>query len=115
MRGAVVGAFGRRRDGSGLLVTRDGLELATRVGEPVRAAAAGEVRAVEDLPGLGRAVIVDCGGGWLTLTARLAAVTVRQGERVAAGDTVGEAAGTTVQLQVSESGQWLDPAPWLAP
>ena len=112
--GAVVGRFGRYRDASGVELTRDGVELAARPGEPVRALAAGEVRAVEELPGLGRCAIVDHGGGWSSLVGRLARVPVQAGQRVAAGEHLGEAAGPTVAVQVAQGEAWLDPGYWLA-
>jgi septal ring factor EnvC (AmiA/AmiB activator) len=113
--GPVVGAFGKHRDPkTNLLATRDGVELATRPGETVRAVAPGEVRAACEVPGLGLAVIVDHGDGWRSLLGRLKSARVAVGDRVTAGQNLGEAAAATVHLQLTEGGAWLDPSGWLA-
>jgi septal ring factor EnvC (AmiA/AmiB activator) len=112
--GAIVGAFGRYRDAIGIVATRDGVEIATRRGEPVRAVGGGEVTSVAELPGLGLAIVVDHGGGWVSLVARLTAPRVAPGSLVKPGDHLADAAGDTIQLQLSEEGSWIDPTAWLA-
>lgn len=112
--GAVVGNFGRYRDGAGIVATRDGVELSTHHGETVRAVAAGEVKSVGELPGLGLAIVVDHGDGWYSLLARLAAPRVAPGSTVKPGDHLADAAGATIQLQLAEQGAWIDPTAWLA-
>jgi septal ring factor EnvC (AmiA/AmiB activator) len=113
VKGAIIGAYGRRRDGAGLLVTRDGVEFASHLGEPVVAAAPGIVKSIEEAPGLGTVIVVDHGKGWLSLTARIAHPRVAAGAKVVAGDPLALAAGSSVQLQLTQGGQWLDPTPWL--
>jgi len=113
--GAIVAGFGPYLDPeTGLELSRDGVELAVKPLEPVRAPADGEVRSVGEAPGLGLAIVVDHGDGWATLLGRLASTKARVGQRVRAGERLGEAAGPTVHFQLSQGGMWLDPAAWLA-
>ena len=113
--GPIVGRFGAFRDHeSGVVLSRDGVELRARPNEPVRAVASGVVAEVQNLPGLGLAVIVDHGDGWLSLIAHLAAPLVQRGDNVHAGQHLADAAGKTVHLQIAEGGALLDPTAWLA-
>jgi septal ring factor EnvC (AmiA/AmiB activator) len=111
--GQLVRGFGPYRE-RGVELSRRGIELATLPGQPVRAIAAGRVVWVGDAPGLGRAVAIDHGDGWLTLTARLRAPLVTVGELVIEGGTLGHAAGSTIYLELAQDGTPIDPAPWLA-
>jgi murein DD-endopeptidase MepM/ murein hydrolase activator NlpD len=88
----VVGRAGVAPDpGTGLLVARTGLRLATAPGASVRAPGAGVVALVAAEPG-GVAVMLDGGAGWTTIVGGLAEATVGPGERVAAGQRLGAAA-----------------------
>jgi septal ring factor EnvC (AmiA/AmiB activator) len=112
--GAVIGPFGPYRDARlAIELSRRGVELGARAGEPVRAAAAGEVRWVGELPGYGLGLAVDHGGGYVTLIGRLRRITVVRGAHVAAGAPVAEAAGPSVYLELAQAGTPFDPAPWL--
>jgi murein hydrolase activator len=72
------------------------------------------------LRGYGNLLILDHGGGYHTLVAHLSSVTPGVGDRVAAGDSVGEVGetgslkGAYLYFEIRRSGQALDPAPWLA-
>lgn len=92
---------------------RRSVELAAVPGEPVRAVAPGEVRWIGELEGLGQTVVIDHGDRYVTLTARLSAPTVEVGARVAAGDPLGAAAGSSVAFQLTEGRTALDPGPWM--
>lgn len=115
--GAVVRRFGPYHDDSGLEFSRDGIDLATRAGSLVYPPAAGAVRAVVDLPGIGPSVIIDHGelhgGGWISVVGNLKEVRVRLGARVVPQFALGTAAGAEVHLQLSQSGTWVDPLPFL--
>jgi septal ring factor EnvC (AmiA/AmiB activator) len=112
--GPVVGALGPFTDGDGVELARRGIELASHVGEPVRAIAPGTVRWAGEVPGLGRGVVIDHGDEYLTLTARLVRVTVAVGDTVGAGARLGVAAGPSLYLELTQRGAPIDPAPWLA-
>ncbi|HZS41309.1 MAG TPA: peptidoglycan DD-metalloendopeptidase family protein [Polyangia bacterium] len=113
--GPIVGAFGAFRDPElGLERSRRGVELRTHAGQTVRAIAAGQVRWVGDVPGLGRGLAIDHGDGYLTITARLASTRLTPGELLAEGAPVGEAAGPTLYMELAQDGTPIDPAPWLS-
>jgi murein hydrolase activator len=117
--GRVVGPFGEYEDRLlRLPMVRNGIELAARRNEPVRAVADGHVATVTRLPGFEDVVVVDHGGGQYTLTARLWGVTVREGDEVEAGDTLGRVApkpiddglGPTVYLELRHGEKPIDPS-----
>jgi septal ring factor EnvC (AmiA/AmiB activator) len=94
---------------------RRGVELESSLGQPVRAIAAGTVSWVGDLDGLGRAVIIDHGDHYVSVTGRLGRVVVRPGAHVRDGDPLGNAAGSTIAFELTEGKVALDPAHWLRP
>jgi septal ring factor EnvC (AmiA/AmiB activator) len=116
--GGVSGAFGPYRDAaSGLQLTRRGIELRSRPRETVRALAAGRVRWIGDVPGLGRGVALEHGDGYVSLLAHLGEVRCTVGDEVGDGDVVGlaAAAAATVYVELAQGGTPIDPTRWLAP
>lgn len=114
--GATVATFGSLGDAVGRFDhVCDGMELRTAPGDVVRAAAAGMVRWAGEVAGLGLSVIIEHGGGWMSLTGGLASPLVIAGSHVAAGDPLGHAGGAAVEFQLMRNGNWIDPAPWIAP
>ncbi len=93
------------------------------IGTPVRSVGAGRVVKVSCGGAFGIEVVVKHAGGYYTQYAHLAAVTVDQGERVAAGQWVGQS-GTTgnstgphLHFEVRltpQLGSGVDPREWLA-
>jgi murein hydrolase activator len=117
--GAIVRSFGpyRHRD-TGATLSRRGVELATRPGAEVVAAAAGEVRFAGPVRGLGLVVVVAGGGELWTVTGGLDRVDVTRGDRVARGAPVGRAAGPRVHFEArlgDSGGHPIDPTPLFAP
>ncbi|MCC5997381.1 MAG: M23 family metallopeptidase [Oceanicaulis sp.] len=89
LRGDVVGRFG---NASGRRL--DGIRIAARVGEPVRAAAAGEVvYAGNELQGYGELVLIRHEDRWVTAYGLNSVLRVQQGQRVNAGDHIADAGG----------------------
>lgn len=81
-----AGANGRRNDG---------VKIAARPGEPVRAAAAGEVvYAGDEIQGYGELVLIRHSERWVTAYAHNARLRVREGDRVEQGDIIAEAGET---------------------
>jgi len=112
--GPVVGSFGTHKDGAlGIAVTRRGVELRSRPGELVRAVAAGRVRFVGDVPGLGRGVAIDHGDGYISLYAHLGTLHCAVDDQVGDGDVLAEAAGSSVYLELAQGGTPMDPTHWL--
>lgn len=112
--GAVVGAWGVRRQGA-MQLTRRGIELRSRPGETVRAVAAGRVRWVGEAPGLGRALAIDHGDGYVTLLGRLGPVHCVADDLVGDGDIVADAGGPSVYLELAQGGTPIDPTHWISP
>jgi murein DD-endopeptidase MepM/ murein hydrolase activator NlpD len=68
----------------------DGIEIEAAMGAAFGAAAAGTVAYVgNELPGYGWLVLVDHGGDWMTAYAYASRITVRPGQRVTRGQTLG--------------------------
>lgn len=100
----------------------DGLDIVAPRGTPVRAAASGTVLfAGLEKNQFGNLVVVDHGDGWNTAYGFLSRVTVKQGERVAAGERVGlvgdtgRARGNELHFEVRQDGAPIDPEPELPP
>ena len=100
-----------------------GQDFAVPIGTPVRAAGAGRVVKVSCGGAFGIEVVIEHPGGYYTQYAHLAAVTVDQGQRVAAGEwiaqsgTTGNSTGPHLHFEVRvtpEMGSAVDPVPWLA-
>lgn len=122
VRGRVVGRFGGYSDPIlRLPMVRHGVELAARRDEDVRAPGDGRVVMVAELPGFEQVVVVDHGGGRLTMLGRLWKVTVAEGDEVTAGDVIASAApkvlddglGATVYLELRHGDEPVDPEPLL--
>jgi septal ring factor EnvC (AmiA/AmiB activator) len=114
--GPVVGGFGAHKDSSlGIEVVRRGVELRSRPGELVHAIAAGRVRFVGELPGLGRGLALDHGDGYVSILAHLGAIHCAVGDQVGDGDAIAEAAASSVYLELAQAGTAIDPSAWIAP
>ena len=102
------------------VTVQKGVDIRAPAGTPVKAVAEGTVAYAGWLRGYGNLLILDHGGGYHSLVAHLSSVTPGVGERVAAGDPVGEVGetgslkGAYLYFEIRRSGQALDPAPWLA-
>jgi septal ring factor EnvC (AmiA/AmiB activator) len=93
-------------DASG--VRSRGITLATPRGAPVAAPADGVVSfsgAFRDYDGI---IIIDHGGGWLSLVVNVAS-PVKPGERVRLGAPLGRALGA-IRVELSHNGQRFSPA-----
>ena len=99
---------------------RKGIELGTRPGTEVVAVAPGEVAFCGELPGFDEVVVLDHGGGYLSLTGRLFTSGVAVGDEIATGQVLGRVApkavddgmGTTVYFELRHAERPIDPRPW---
>jgi murein DD-endopeptidase MepM/ murein hydrolase activator NlpD len=97
-----------------------GIDLASRLGTPLHAAAAGVVQVANRPSGYGLYVIVVHGGGVSTLYGHMEATALHTGDRVAAGDQVGLmgssglSTGPHVHFEVRRAGRPENPMPWLS-
>ena len=107
----IVDAYGERLNPTTKTVTLNpGVNIASKKGADVRAAAAGRVSLVSFLPGFGTFVIVEHRDGYRTVYARLSRASVATGASVRAGASIGAAAGATVHFEVWRGQSRLDPA-----
>lgn len=120
--GEVVREFGENVHPEFRTVTvHNGLSIAASVGAPIYAVAPGTVAFADHLPGFGRCVIVDHGGGHYTLYANLARIFAARGGNVSAGQILAELgegeAGARPELyfEIREGRDARDPRAWLRP
>jgi septal ring factor EnvC (AmiA/AmiB activator) len=119
--GPIVVGLSRVRVGGGkdgsmpLELPRRTVELAAVPQAPVRAIARGVVRWTGEVEGIGRAVIVDHGDRYLSVTGRLEHIAVREGDELQSGTVLGTAAGALISFELSEGRTALDPSGWLTP
>lgn len=96
----------------------DGVRFAIARGAPVRAVAPGRVAYADWLRGFGLLLILDHGGGWMTLYAngdrleRGVGEWVRAGEVVARAGSSGGASESAVYFELRRNGQPVDPRGW---
>lgn len=115
--GRVVHGFGQSRAEGRM--TWNGILVAAEEGTPFRAVHRGEVVFADWLRGFGLMVIVDHGSGYMTLYGQADALSKRVGERVEAGEVLGQAGRSGGQQQaglyfeVRHNGAARDPAAWL--
>jgi septal ring factor EnvC (AmiA/AmiB activator) len=93
-------------DSSG--VRSRGLTLATTRGIPVSAPAAGTVKFSGPFRDYDGVVIIDHGGGWLSLIVNVAS-PLHPGDKVALGQDIGRALGP-LQVELSQNGRRISPA-----
>jgi len=113
--GRIVAGFGQSRGGG---MKWNGVLIATERGSEVRAPYAGRVVYSDWLPGLGLLLIIDHGGGYMTLYGHNEQLYKAAGEAVAAGEvvsTVGDSGGQArpeLYLEVRKGTAAQDPRRW---
>ena len=85
-----------------------GISFATYRGAPVTAPAAGTVRFSGPFRDWDGILIIDHGGGWMTLLVNVSS-TLRPGDRIVLGQSVGRALGP-LQVELSQNGRRISPA-----
>ena len=116
LRGPILAGYrGTMPDGH----QSQGLLIAGSAGAQVQAVRAGRVAYADWLKGYGLLLIVDHGGGWMTLYAFNDALLKNAGDTVEAGEavaTVGSSGGQgrpALYFELRKDGQPADPAAWL--
>ena len=98
----------------------DGVDIKAEQGEEILAASSGKVAFSGHKRGYGTVVILDHGNGLSTLYAHLFYASVRKGESIGAGETLGragrrgKATGTHLHFEVRYQGSAIDPVPHLS-
>ncbi len=117
VNGKVLAKFGELRAGGPL--KWQGIVIGAERGTQVRSPYHGRVVYADWLPGLGLLLVLDHGGGYMTLYGNNEQLYRRVGDHVAPGDilsAVGDAAGVGkpgLYLEIRKGRQTLDPASWL--
>jgi septal ring factor EnvC (AmiA/AmiB activator) len=115
--GRLSSRFGERRAGT---VRWDGVMIAADRGTPVRAVYRGRVVYADWLAGLGLLLILDHGGGYLSLYGHNEQLFRAVGDTVAPGDTlaaVGDSGGRpspSLYFEIRQAAKPIDPAPWFS-
>lgn len=116
LQGAIQSRFGprgRRR--------HDGIDIDGQQGDPIHAAADGEVVVARSWGAYGKTIVLDHGGGLRTLYAHASRLLVDTGERVRAGQTIakvgrtGNATGTHLHFELQQDGKTINPMHHLPP
>ena len=95
VQGKLLSPFGVQRILNGQPRSyHSGVDQRARLGEPVATAGGGQVVLIADHFFAGKSVYVDHGMGVITMYFHLSAINISQGERVAAGQTIGLAGAT---------------------
>jgi len=116
----VSSGYGPRQDPiNGSAGFHTGIDVAAQEGSPVLSAASGIVRRAGKRGGYGNAVEIDNGGGVSTLYGHASALTVKEGDRVTAGQPIalvghsGRATGSHLHFEVRKDGKPTNPQPAL--
>lgn len=114
--GKVVNSYGSTQMGE---LRWNGIVIQAGAGTPVRAIAGGKVILAEWLQGYGQLVIIDHGGGDMSLYGYNQSLSVRKGARVSAGQTiaaVGNSGGqsrSALYFEIRRKGAAVNPMRWL--
>lgn len=115
--GRLLARYGAQR-GEDARSTWDGVLIGSRAGQPVRAVHGGRVVFADWLRGAGMLVILDHGGGYLSLYGHNQSLLKTAGDIVKAGDTiatVGTSGGQEIPalyFAIRQQGRPSDPAQW---
>ncbi|HEX6634582.1 MAG TPA: peptidoglycan DD-metalloendopeptidase family protein [Usitatibacter sp.] len=118
VRGRLMNRYGERREATG--TAWKGLFIRAVTGETVRAVADGLVVYADWLRGFGNLLILDHGGGYMSLYANNEGLLRRVGEKVRAGDPIanvgasGESADSGLYFELRRDGKPFDPLKWTA-
>jgi murein DD-endopeptidase MepM/ murein hydrolase activator NlpD len=120
LRGTITSPYGSRiHPIFKTRTTHTGIDIDGNKGDPVRAAADGEILYTGWLRGYGQVVIVDHGGNLTTVYAHLSAIDTTENAKIKAGDVLGKvgstgtATGNHLHFEVRVNGNTTDPIKYL--
>ena len=96
-----------------------GIDIPAPTGTNIIAAGSGTVAFAGTQGGYGRTVILDHGGGIMTLYAHNSQLLVSEGQQVTQGTVIAKAGSTGMStgphlhFEVRENGKYVDPNPWI--
>ena len=118
IKGELVNRFGTQREDGG--VTWKGLFIRAAAGQPVKAVAGGQVVFSDWLRGFGNIVIIDHGGGYMSLYGNNETLLKQAGDAVKTGDTLagvgnsGGIADSGLYFELRYQSKPFDPLPWIS-
>lgn len=118
VQGRLAGSFGQQR-GAGP-ARWNGVLLEAAAGTSVRAVHGGRIAFADWLQGLGLLVIVDHGGGFMSLYGHNEALLKESGDWVEPGEPIAQLGDTGGQarpglyFEIRQNGKPIDPNPWIA-
>lgn len=118
VKGKLLARFGQTRAGGPL--KWQGILIDTQRGAQVRAPFHGRVVYADWLPGMGLLLVLDHGGGYMSLYGHNEQLFKAVGDRVAPGDVISAAgdsggnANAGLYIEIRKGGQPQDPQAWLA-
>jgi septal ring factor EnvC (AmiA/AmiB activator) len=119
--GEVVTFFGRQKHPTfDTYVQRKGIEIRTNEGSAIKAVSSGTVAYADWLKGYGLLLIIDHADGFFSLYAHASKLLVKVGDRVQAGQVIGETGDTgmtgegTLYFELRDGAEPVDPLIWLA-
>lgn len=110
--GTIVSDFGSTAGGK----ANKGLDYEAAAGSPVKAAEAGEVVYVGELPGYGKVIAIKHGNEWATVYGHTSDVSVSKGQVVAKGQDLArvDPADNRLHFEIRRRGKAIDPRPMMA-
>ncbi|MBI4209468.1 MAG: peptidoglycan DD-metalloendopeptidase family protein [Deltaproteobacteria bacterium] len=118
--GKIIGTFGQAFEpGLQQPYFRSGIDIAAAMGAEVRAIHAGQVIYADWLDGYGKALIIDHGGGYHTVSSHLSEILKQVGDTVSKGEVVGlvgdtgSIKGAYLYFEIRFNGKATDPLDWL--
>jgi murein hydrolase activator len=118
VQGRIAGEYGQPRGGGP--VKWSGVLLEASSGTAVRAVYHGRVAFADWLPGLGLLIIVDHGGGYMSLYGHNEALLKEPGDWVEPGESIAQVGDTGGQsrpalyFEIRHNGEPVNPRPWIA-
>jgi septal ring factor EnvC (AmiA/AmiB activator) len=117
--GPLIYNFGREVQPNNTAIRWNGVGIRAAEGTPVKAVAAGRIAEVGQYGTYGLVVLIDHGGGDVTVYGSLQRATVQKGLIVGKGQTIGVVGvsdpelGPRLHFEVRQGGPAIDPATWL--
>ncbi|MBD3321698.1 MAG: peptidoglycan DD-metalloendopeptidase family protein [Chitinivibrionales bacterium] len=101
------------------VTTNTGIDIRADEGQVVRSVAQGKVAVIHWIRGLGKLLVIDHGGGYSTIYARMATITVTEGQAVEYGTVLGtvgkggDIGESRLHFEIRKLAEPLDPRTWL--
>ncbi len=119
VKGKILNKFGRQKDRQyGSFIVRNGINIKTRIGTPVRSVFNGKVLYIGELEGYGNLVIIGHGKDYHSLYGHLDRIDVKPNQVIQTGDVIGRSGdtgslvGETLYLEMREKGKPIEPVRW---